>query len=590
MGLAASQSRLLMLTMRKNDVESGLMSIANDKLSLSRQSAQLSQNYSNALNATRLAWDLGDSTTDLSYALLMTPNATETANQYLLTNNYGAIILNDSYAQKLGLGASGSGNDFKSQYPSAIAFVHKFGISDTTAQKARDAVNNGNTNINALKLTSVGTQVSNLGATVSSYYGGTSQFTNFASVTNVPYSIGDGDTWQDERDWIRNHQKNTDIHGNLGDFTQGGWSFNNQKDRAQDALKTKVDVSTVLSSVDSVLSAVGTALQSSIQSELGTLPNSVFCNYMTGIKKAIEYATKTTEMVVVYNATPPTDAKSKAPSGSDTNGFKNSGYLNFDCSDGSPDDLGTNDTDGYHDQANGHWMGLFNMDYKLDNKKVINTFMYYFDMYVADNINNTVDPASGASVSAEFNNGTNTDKTFRNSESRQNYSAWNTSSRAKTVPVTTEVSATPTEGDDINTNSISDYYEAVYYVNLYNALAQKGWAVDSNIDNKSYLEKQVLYGNVNVQKLKSAASSTWETVSTSDYDSPVTSEADSAAVTKAEAEYTAAKNKLDYKESQLDIQSTTLDTERSAVTTEIDSVNAIIKKNLDAFKVFESNG
>ena len=50
MGLAASQSRLLLLTARKNAVEAQMMTISNEKLMLSRKVADASKAYNNALN------------------------------------------------------------------------------------------------------------------------------------------------------------------------------------------------------------------------------------------------------------------------------------------------------------------------------------------------------------------------------------------------------------------------------------------------------------------------------------------------------------------------------------------------------------
>lgn len=104
MGLAASQARLLMLTCRQNDVEGRLMSLANQKLSLSRQSSNLSEEYSNSLNARKLVWSTdgsstGSNTTDLTYNLLMSPNSTNNAGQYLLADSNGRVILNDAYAK-----------------------------------------------------------------------------------------------------------------------------------------------------------------------------------------------------------------------------------------------------------------------------------------------------------------------------------------------------------------------------------------------------------------------------------------------------------------------------------------------------------
>lgn len=129
MGLAASQARLLLLTARKNDVESQMMTISNEKLALSRQSAEISQQYSNALNTQKLAWS--SSGDDVSYDLLMHPNKTVNTGQYMLTNtSSGAVILDSEYQSKLGLTASGSAGDFLGMYPNKATFIAKcMGVS-----------------------------------------------------------------------------------------------------------------------------------------------------------------------------------------------------------------------------------------------------------------------------------------------------------------------------------------------------------------------------------------------------------------------------------------------------------------------------
>ena len=63
MGLAASQARMLFLTARKNDVEFSQMKIADDKLSLSRNTEELSDDYNRALNARKLTWAVDGSST-----------------------------------------------------------------------------------------------------------------------------------------------------------------------------------------------------------------------------------------------------------------------------------------------------------------------------------------------------------------------------------------------------------------------------------------------------------------------------------------------------------------------------------------------
>lgn len=108
MGLAASQGRLLMLTMRQSDVEGKLQFVANQRLSLSRQSSELSSEHNKALSARKLLWSTDDGTSNLTYDLLMSPTASNMANQYLAADANGRVILNDKFANIWGTATSGS--------------------------------------------------------------------------------------------------------------------------------------------------------------------------------------------------------------------------------------------------------------------------------------------------------------------------------------------------------------------------------------------------------------------------------------------------------------------------------------------------
>lgn len=108
MGLAASQGRLLMLTMRQSDVEGKLQFVANQRLSLSRQSSELSSQHNKALSARKLLWSTDEGTSNLTYDLLMTPTASNMANQYLAADANGRVILNDKFANIWGNATSGN--------------------------------------------------------------------------------------------------------------------------------------------------------------------------------------------------------------------------------------------------------------------------------------------------------------------------------------------------------------------------------------------------------------------------------------------------------------------------------------------------
>ena len=106
MGLAASQARFLGITLRKANCEFKSTELAQQKLELTNQMTDISQEYSNALNATKLIWhnemacdsfgnpmDMG-----LSYGLLMMPSVANDYNPYMVSSRSGAIVLNAKFA------------------------------------------------------------------------------------------------------------------------------------------------------------------------------------------------------------------------------------------------------------------------------------------------------------------------------------------------------------------------------------------------------------------------------------------------------------------------------------------------------------
>lgn len=99
MGMAASQVRLLQLTSRKNTIGRELTSLSLQKNSLSSDMKRVSLEYQNALSSKTLKWTLNSGATyvDLTYANLMTPNATNANNPYLITNSAGKVVIDNKY-------------------------------------------------------------------------------------------------------------------------------------------------------------------------------------------------------------------------------------------------------------------------------------------------------------------------------------------------------------------------------------------------------------------------------------------------------------------------------------------------------------
>ena len=101
MGLAASQARLLTITSRKSDCEYQSMALSHQKIALARDMDIVSNEYQNALSKTKIVYDFygsGDTSTPLSYNLLMNPTK---LNDYIptpVTDPSGRIILDPALA------------------------------------------------------------------------------------------------------------------------------------------------------------------------------------------------------------------------------------------------------------------------------------------------------------------------------------------------------------------------------------------------------------------------------------------------------------------------------------------------------------
>lgn len=99
--MAASQSRLLQLTRRGNDVRCELTKLANNKTALARDMQKVTRKYQEALNSKTLKYVLngGENYVDINYANLMYPNSLITDSAYVLTDMDDKVVLDSKYAE-----------------------------------------------------------------------------------------------------------------------------------------------------------------------------------------------------------------------------------------------------------------------------------------------------------------------------------------------------------------------------------------------------------------------------------------------------------------------------------------------------------
>lgn len=151
MGLAASQARFLAITARKADCEFRSMEIAQNKLSITRDMAEVSQKYMNAMNATKLVWDIdafgmgtSEYATDLSYSVLTTPSVYNDYDPYIVTNRAGAVVLNGPLAAAAAkVSPNGSPCDrTTSNFKKFIAGLSASGEIDSVTNKSLQQLSN----------------------------------------------------------------------------------------------------------------------------------------------------------------------------------------------------------------------------------------------------------------------------------------------------------------------------------------------------------------------------------------------------------------------------------------------------------------
>lgn len=132
MGMAASQARLLSITARLTNNENSGQSISYAKQRLSDQTQQITAEYNEALETTKLTVLTGfngaDATyTDISYTVMTGPEMAANTKQYVVTDTKGKVLVTKNIAEAYQK-ANGNYNQF-------LANVGGYSQVDITAQK-----------------------------------------------------------------------------------------------------------------------------------------------------------------------------------------------------------------------------------------------------------------------------------------------------------------------------------------------------------------------------------------------------------------------------------------------------------------------
>lgn len=104
MGMAASQARLLSITARLTDNENCGQSVSYAKQRLADQTQQITNEYNEALDATKLTVLTGfngaeANYTDISYSLMTGPQMAESTRHYVVTDTKGRVLVSEQIAR-----------------------------------------------------------------------------------------------------------------------------------------------------------------------------------------------------------------------------------------------------------------------------------------------------------------------------------------------------------------------------------------------------------------------------------------------------------------------------------------------------------
>ena len=538
MGLAAGQARLLSITSRKSDCEFQSMRLSHQKIALSRELADLSNEYQNSLDQTKLVYDYygtGDTNTPLTYGILMNPS---TLNDYMpitLTDTSGRVTLNSKYAAA-----------------AKAAGIPQEGLGTLPSETMRNAFVNG--------LAQAGLITDKTASTILGLpY---NQGAGFGGDTTVAL-ITDNGNINELLEYIHNTSTSTYSFTSLGyepvvnktnagsttppttsfsvyDLLSGTKSYSLLmiSDDGQHYPDTKVqDVANKLVSPNGFVDWLYDEFSAVL--DLG--------DGLTGA--ALSYAKS--ELTNLISWTGNLDEVSSklgeykyTNSSRDANNQSNSNYMSFTHTKLKSGIM--------HEKRNSYAAINFN--------NLAKAFITYFADYM-----NGVDKTDANGI----------DKYYVNKGSLKNSNRLATDD---SLYMYTWATGSTVSSDDTG--------QAVFFDTLFNQICASGWTEDNNIGDKDYLQQMLQSGKLYISKIKDDGYYYQANYATDSYIKEI---ADETYIAQAEAKYNTQKEKLNSKEETLDLKMKNLDTEISSLTTEYDTVKNTISKNIEkSFKRYNA--
>lgn len=585
MGLAAGQARLLTITARKSDCEYESMRLSHQKIALARDLADLSNEYQNSLNQTKLIYDYygtGDTSTPLSYGLLMSPS---TLNDYLpitITDSLGRVTLNSKYAaaaRAAGIPQEGLGSlPSEAMRNAFVQGLYTSGIlTKNTAETILGLPYNQQAGFGGGTTTAVTTTSGNIDKLIESLEENGTEFTTSKLVSSQQI--------QGAKDDMNNCIIRTKVIDSSGTATDTDSADLTLAKLLSDENQYNLDYYGSVRSEQSPVTA--TAMMQEYLTNPGGFVDWLYDEFSAVLNlgdgytgKALEYALEETNNLINgpdteeyqkwhdewLNATGNSDWDESTEWGNgNVNGFLDpvgtqisSGVENYD-----PNVVinGKNyvgfvyaaSNKGSDDDGNDHCTGGINLN------NIAKAFLTYFVKYMDGVSNKGPDGKEKYYVTAgslEENRLATYDYLFE-----------------YTIKTGSEVSS-----DDLG--------QATFYDALFNQICSNGWTENDNIEDNEYLQEMLQSGMMYISKMKDDGYYYQANYATDSYIKEIS---DDTAIAQAEAKYTTEKAKLNAKEETLDLKMKNLDTEISSLSTEYYTVKNTISKNIEkSFKRYNA--
>ena len=536
MGLSASQARLLTITARKSDCEYESMRLSHQKLALSRDMNNVSEEYQNAINQTKLVYDFygnGSQQQQLSYNLLMSPSA---LNDYIpspITDTSGRIVLNTGLARAAK--AAGIPQEGLGGLPSSDQrnlFIQAMAENGVISQKLADDLvltkYNQMAGVGSTDLVNVNTAECSYEELKNMLNDVKFDFTDIVAHTggsDLEIYV-DGVELSDSDGRVTGDMSLADILN--GNVSLRGIADDNKSLRGNNGLYDY-----------SVVDKVATC---SFWSEMEAAIVALLDTGDPYTQAALEYASSKVYSTIECLSTPEgADWSNAAYHGTDKKRSNSSIRKKLNSK--------VDQYIGYVSEQNSG--DKFNDAYGLNLTNMCKAYLTYFAQYMEGISNSHYEVTKQVDTSTLID-----DNLF----------------------TFTYVTGIDTSGNNL---LIAGFYDA-----MFNQICTKGWTENEKVDDPEYLQEMLQNGAMYISTMTDDGFYYQGNYSTNTYIKEVT---DEEGIAQAEAKYNREKEKINYKEDQLDLKMKNLDTEISALTTEYDTVKSVIQKNIEkSFKRYNA--